>query len=146
MTGGRSPLVLALIALALLTIGCGAGRPQGTPFPTLTYKYVTPTGGTGARPTITIIPVRLTEYRILMPDPVPEGSAILRIENVGKIPHGFRLARGLYSRSSVGLTEELEPGASAELRIFLHSGQYRVYCPLDGHAEKGMKRYLRVFE
>jgi len=41
-------------------------------------------------------------------------------------------------------SEDLNPGESGELQVDLEAGTYEIYCPLDGHEERGMKGTVTV--
>jgi uncharacterized cupredoxin-like copper-binding protein len=84
--------------------------------------------------------VHLIEYAIHMPDSVPAGRVSFNVENGGKEKHAFEVeGNGVHQK-----TEELTKGNSASVTLDLKPGTYTVYCPVDGHAGKGMKRTLTV--
>lgn len=84
--------------------------------------------------------VHLIEYAIHMPESVPAGRIDFRVENGGKEKHAFEVeGNGVHQK-----TEELTRGNSASLSVDLKPGTYTVYCPVEGHAGKGMKRTLVV--
>ena len=106
--------------------------------PTLPPESDTP----GARPTASkpIQEVHLIEYAIHMPESVPAGRINFNVENGGKELHAFEVeGNGVHAK-----TNELTRGNTASLSVDLKPGTYTVYCPVDGHAGKGMKRTLRV--
>ena len=84
--------------------------------------------------------VHLIEYAIHMPDSVPAGRVTFNVENGGKEKHAFEVeGNGVHQK-----TEDLTRGNSASVSVDLKPGTYTVYCPVDGHADKGMKRTLTV--
>ena len=64
-----------------------------------------------------------------------------KVTNDGEEPHALRITgRGLDRRSG-----PIEPGDSKTIAVFLKKdGTYRVWCPLDGHAGKGMRATVVV--
>jgi uncharacterized cupredoxin-like copper-binding protein len=84
--------------------------------------------------------VHLIEYAVHMPDTVPAGRVSFNIENGGKEKHAFEIeGNGVEEK-----TGELTRGDTASMTLTLKPGTYTVYCPMPGHAEKGMKRVVRV--
>lgn len=84
--------------------------------------------------------VHLIEYAIHMPDTLPAGRVAFNIENGGKEKHAFEIeGNGIEQK-----TNELTRGNTASLEVDLKPGTYTVYCPVDGHAEKGMKKTVVV--
>ena len=82
------------------------------------------------------VDVLLTEYQIDMPTTLEAGWTSLRIKNMGKKEHSFRIE---------GHDLEKKPGESATLQVDLRPGTYRVSCPEDDHDDdKNMKLELRV--
>jgi len=61
--------------------------------------------------------------------------------NDGNLAHALAIeGHGLHKR-----TEEIQPGQSATMLVlFLKAGRYELYCPIDGHADKGMKGTVKV--
>jgi hypothetical protein len=65
----------------------------------------------------------------------------LKVINDGEETHAFRIKGPGLERE----TEDIEPGGSTELAVFLRrSGTYVLSCPIDGHETKGMKATLIV--
>lgn len=84
--------------------------------------------------------VHLMEYQIHLPDSVPAGRLTFQVENGGKEDHGFEIeGNGIEQKTSI-----LKRGDTATLDVTLPAGTYTVYCPVEGHKEKGMKRTLVV--
>ena len=90
------------------------------------------------------IPVRLTEYRIEIPDTVQQGQVVLAVTNAGTVPHSFRI-RG--HRGQV-FTRTLAPGESVDVPIRLIVGEYLAYCGEKSggteHRKQGMEQRIRV--
>jgi hypothetical protein len=84
--------------------------------------------------------VHLIEYAIHMPDTLPAGRVAFNVENGGKETHAFEIeGNGIEQK-----TNELTRGNTASLEVDLKPGTYTIYCPVDGHAEKGMKKTVTV--
>jgi uncharacterized cupredoxin-like copper-binding protein len=84
--------------------------------------------------------VHLIEYAIHMPDTLPAGRVAFNVENGGKETHAFEIeGNGIEQK-----TNELTRGNTASLEVDLKPGTYTIYCPVAGHAEKGMKKTVTV--
>lgn len=84
--------------------------------------------------------VHLIEYAIHMPDTLPAGRVAFNVENGGKETHAFEIeGNGIEQK-----TNELTRGNTASLEVDLKPGTYTIYCPVDGHAGKGMKKTVTV--
>ena len=84
--------------------------------------------------------VHLIEYAIHMPDTLPTGRIAFNVENGGKETHAFEIeGNGIEQKTS-----ELTRGNTAALEVDLKPGTYTVYCPIKGHAEKGMRKTVVV--
>jgi uncharacterized cupredoxin-like copper-binding protein len=89
------------------------------------------------------VEVSLTEYTVDMPNSIPAGPTTFSITNDGTEEHGFEIeGEGV----AEALDPNLQPGDSAELEVDLAPGTYEVYCPVDGHADEGMRLELTVTE
>jgi uncharacterized cupredoxin-like copper-binding protein len=84
--------------------------------------------------------VHLIEYEIHMPDTLPAGRVAFNVENGGKENHAFEIeGNGIEQKTDV-----LTRGNTTALEVELKPGTYTVYCPVPGHAEKGMKKTVTV--
>ncbi|HUR82143.1 MAG TPA: plastocyanin/azurin family copper-binding protein [Thermoanaerobaculia bacterium] len=84
--------------------------------------------------------VHLIEYSIHMPDTLPAGHIAFNVENGGKETHAFEIeGNGIEEK-----TDELSRGNTASLEVDLRPGTYTIYCPVDGHKGKGMKKTITV--
>src|SRR5215212_3046887 len=84
--------------------------------------------------------VHLIEYAIHMPDTLPAGRIAFNVENGGKETHAFEIeGNGIEEK-----TNELTRGNTASLEVELKPGTYTIYCPVDGHKGKGMKKTVTV--
>ena len=84
--------------------------------------------------------VHLIEYSIHMPDTLPAGRVAFNVENGGKEDHGLEIeGNGVHQETKV-----LKRGDTASLELDLKPGTYTVYCPVDGHKDKGMRKTITV--
>lgn len=154
-------LIAALLALVVaLAVGCapkktsppppssGAVRTPGAPATGPTARPsgpVTPgqkpVTGTGATMAGQIVRVGLTEWSVtLSPATIKPGTVRFEIMNTGQNTHAFEVkGQGVDIRS-----KDVPAGKSDTLMANLKAGTYQTYCPLDAHAEKGMKATLTV--
>ena len=79
---------------------------------------------------------------VLSRQTLPPGSAIVQLLNRGEDGHDLRVQR-VGGVRSVGLPET-RPGKTADLRLKLRRGRYRLWCSLPGHRAAGMRATLRV--
>ncbi|HYH10337.1 MAG TPA: cupredoxin domain-containing protein [Thermoanaerobaculia bacterium] len=84
--------------------------------------------------------VHLIEYQIRMPETLPAGPVAFNVENGGKEDHAFEIeGNGLHQQTNV-----LKRGDTAALEVNLKPGTYTIYCPVDGHKDKGMRTTVTV--
>lgn len=87
------------------------------------------------------VPASLAEFTIDMPTDVAAGSVTFSVVNDGTIQHSFEIEGN-------GIEEELDtpldPGDSGMLTVDLAPGTYEVYCPIDAHADQGMRTEITV--
>jgi uncharacterized cupredoxin-like copper-binding protein len=90
-----------------------------------------------------VITVHETEYRLTPAEIQVQGVGSYRIEaiNDGRLTHALTITgHGVTSQ-----TGNIEPGKSATLLFsFEKPGDYRLFCPIKGHAAKGMTATARV--
>jgi uncharacterized cupredoxin-like copper-binding protein len=107
-------------------------EPAGTP--------VAITGG-GALEASGQVPVSLSEFRIDMPTEIAAGTVTFAITNDGTVRHGFEIeGQGINEQ----LQPRLQPGETGMLTVDLTPGTYEVYCPVDNHANMGMRIEITV--
>lgn len=87
------------------------------------------------------VDVSLVDGEIQMPTTLAPGAVIFNVTNNGTMEHNFEIeGQGL----EAVLPANLQPGESAQLEVELQAGTYEVYCPVDDHAEMGMRLDLTV--
>jgi plastocyanin len=118
-----------IAALALVVAACGGD----TPAPPLTGPPPPP--GSGTR-----VVAKLTDFRIeLSRRSFTAGTYTFVAKNEGKVTHALMIDRA-------GGTDNIQPGASAELSVTLPAGKYRLYCPVGTHKALGMAMEINVGE
>ena len=70
----------------------------------------------------------------------PVGVVHFVIHNRGKYAHALSIKEGALSKR----TALIKPGSTATLTVTLHKGTVSLWCPVPGHAAKGMKATLAV--
>ena len=86
-------------------------------------------------------PVQLIEYAIRMPQTLKAGPQSFHIENAGKEMHNFEIeGNGVHQK----LPSDLSRGSRAQMAVDLKPGTYTIYCPVDGHRQKGMELQVTV--
>jgi plastocyanin len=85
--------------------------------------------------------IRVTEreYKIgLSTTHALPGPVRFEVKNTGKIPHALAIAgAGVKTK-----TKLIQPGKTAVLLVILKQGAYALWCPVPGHAAKGMRASL----
>jgi uncharacterized cupredoxin-like copper-binding protein len=69
------------------------------------------------------------------------GSVTFKVTNNGSVDHALEVeGQGVEEE-----TETIKPGETAELTVDLSKeGSYEIYCPIDGHRDKGMEGMLTI--
>lgn len=93
-----------------------------------------------ATPALPTQEVHLIEYQIHMPQSLPAGKLAFNVENGGKEDHAFEIeGNGVHQQTTV-----LKRGDTTAMEVDLKPGTYTVYCPVNGHKDKGMRTTLVV--
>jgi hypothetical protein len=89
--------------------------------------------------------ITLTEWKIDMPNSLPAGAYNFKITNKGEHSHTLKIKTKNFE---VKLPNDLKSGQTAELKVDLKPGVYRVNCPIGfgpfDHGHKGMELELTV--
>ena len=118
-----------LAGVALLASACGSGGD--------TDEQETAGATPAAR-----VDVGETEYALALSQATLEpGTYTFVVTNDGTVEHALEIEGPGVDEAQ---TETLAPGESAELTVTLGQGAYELYCPVDGHADLGMKLALGV--
>jgi plastocyanin len=88
----------------------------------------------------TTVNVGEREFKItLSRHTVAPGATTFVVRNTGKYPHSLAIAGpGVKTKK----TPLIKPGKSARLTVALEAGTYSLWCPVPGHAARGMKAKL----
>jgi uncharacterized cupredoxin-like copper-binding protein len=135
----RAAWLWVFVAVLLVLAGC-------SPAPSAPSTGQTPEAGETAAPQLpdtgaNTVPVELEEFVITMPASLPAGPTVFEIANVGTEEHSFEIeGQGI----EAGLDQHLQPGETATLEVDLAPGTYTVYCPVEDHADEGMRMDLTV--
>lgn len=89
-----------------------------------------------------VVNVELSEWAItLKPSSVKAGMIHFMVKNIGTGSHTFAIqGQGVEEK----LKNNLASGKSDMLMVTLKKGMYKVYCPIAGHEDKGMKAEFKV--
>src|SRR5262249_28458683 len=87
------------------------------------------------------VEVHLMEYALKMPTTLPAGPTTFVLHNDGIKSHAFKVeGPGIEGAQSAIVA----PRKSSELQVTLQPGEYKVYCPIGSHSNKGMSVKLTV--
>ena len=73
---------------------------------------------------------------------VPAGTVTFLVRNTGKYTHALAVSGPGVKRKK---TPMIAPGRTAKLTVALKAGSYTLWCPVPGHAARGMKATLTAF-
>jgi plastocyanin len=119
----------ALGAAGLLALaGCGEKRETTTG------------GGASSSGTATAVTISETEFKLSPTTPAIGPGGSITVKNDGGTTHALEVE----GPNGEVKTKALAPGKSATLKAPDKEGSYEMYCPIDGHKDKGMKGELKV--
>jgi plastocyanin len=128
--------VLPLVA-ALALAGCGGSESSSEQPPPATEPPASQ-APSGTAVTVTETEFSIAPATINVPAP---GMYTIKVVNKGQVTHALEIE----GHGAEAETEDIAPGESAQLRINLtKAGSYEVYCPVDGHKDKGMTAALVI--
>lgn len=133
---GRGLSAFVVASLALFVLMLGAVELFGVESSKAEAK---PGEGAQSRNAIRVVE---TEYRIQLPakTALRQGSYRLHVVNQGKQAHNL-VVQGPSETQS---TKTIPPGGSADIVAVLRTGNYSLYCSIDGHRKLGMVAQLAV--
>src|SRR5262249_1481391 len=118
-----------LIGAVAGMVGCGSSQ------------HSTGTAGFTRTDSGAVVRVLLDEDRIHMPTTIPSGDITFEGSNAGAHRPNIEI-RG--PGVDAALPKDLEAGESAQLKVRLEPGAYKVRCPVGPHAALGMRLDLTV--
>jgi plastocyanin len=80
------------------------------------------------------VAVVINDNTIDMPDTLRAGTTTFEVTNRGTERHSLAISKN-GGEAEAHLDTELGPGETATLEYEMVEGQYRVYCPMDGHRD-----------
>ncbi len=89
------------------------------------------------------VTVRLSEYKVELPETLHAGPTTFVVHNEGEKTHSFKI-EGPGIPPDTLLAKPIPPGTTGELTVTLQPGEYKVFCPIGSHEGKGMVRKLTV--
>jgi uncharacterized cupredoxin-like copper-binding protein len=134
-----SVTIAALAAGALAVAGCGGdddGAGGGT-------KTVARQATSSAKAASGVVKLSETEFKITPADPsvAKAGKVTFIASNDGQAVHALEVE----GPAGEARTGSIAPGRSARLQVELTKpGTYELYCPIDGHKQRGMKGEVKV--
>ena len=137
---GKSLCAVAAAGLALGLAACGEDDNEdsaSTGTTTTEEQQPAPTGAAAETVNLTE-----SEYKIDPADVSTKKDGVIefKVQNDGSTTHALEVEGGDVEQE----TEDIAPGESATLRVELQKGVYELYCPIDGHKDKGMTAELSV--
>lgn len=84
------------------------------------------------------VQITLHDNRIDLPDTLKAGPTMFGVTNRGEVEHGLVVLAPGERQQLAKLDVLLKPGESATLEVSLTPGRFEVYCPLEGHRERGL--------
>ena len=139
---------LALIAIAVVAIGCGGDDDEGTTSASTPATTAAPTAAADT------IGVEASEMKfVLTSDTAPAGKVTFNGENVGSVGHEMVVIKTdkpagdlpvkdgeVDETGSIGEIgpEEFKPGDKASVTFDMKAGHYALICALPGHYQAGM--------
>jgi len=95
-------------------------------------------------PSVTHVQVSAIEYGFsLSRTTVPAGKVIVQFVNDGQDEHNLKLTDGSEGPLAGSFADTPAKGV-AQLQLEMHTGEYTLFCSLEGHEAKGMKATLTV--
>lgn len=120
-------------------VGEGGGGQKATPGATTAAGETTAAAGQGVIKTIQIeeLEYELKPAKVTLQKP---GTYVFVAKNTGQVAHALEIeGQGIEKE-----TENIQPGQTARLKVDLKRGTYDLYCPVDGHKQRGMDGQIKV--
>jgi plastocyanin len=129
--------LIGVVLILMGLVGCGAGGGGGG-----AEEDQAPSGAKESA--IKIIQVKEREFTLKPAEITLDrpGTYVFEAVNSGDTAHALEIE----GQGVEEVTEEIQPGQSAELKVKLEAGTYELYCPVNGHKEKGMEGKVIIKE
>ena len=130
----------AVVVVVAVLAGCGGGNGGSAGGKERTTTGARPLGGGTPMKKITIneTEFKLTPSNVSLPKP---GTYEFTAVNKGSVTHALEIeGKGVEDE-----TDDISPGESATVEVtFKEGGSYEMYCPVDGHKDRGMEGKITV--
>ena len=140
MARRRYGLIAAAASVIVLLGGCGGSSDESSAQPPTS----SPATSESASPTASGTTVTVTEMDFslqLSQTTFAPGTYTFVAKNAGNTTHGLEIeGPGIEEQE----TDTLSPGDSGQLTVELQAGTYELYCPVDGHRDRGMETEITV--
>jgi len=90
-----------------------------------------------------VVEVHVTDHQLEMPTSLPTGPTTFKVVNTGTHEHSLGITGPAGDQK---LEAALKPGETGEIELYLDSGTYRVYCPVDQNQGHSMQIALNVHD
>jgi uncharacterized cupredoxin-like copper-binding protein len=140
MIARRTGLLAACGAVALL-VGCG-GSDEPSAAPTSSSPATSASPSESPSASGTMVTVTEVDFSLqLSQTTFTPGTYTFVAENAGNTTHALEIeGPGIEEQE----TDTLSPGDSGQITVELQAGTYELYCPVDGHKDRGMKTEITV--
>jgi uncharacterized cupredoxin-like copper-binding protein len=132
----------AVLGTLAVLVACGNSSDEST---SSTASPTTPSASTSSSSPAakgTTVTVKETEYKLeLSQSTFSPGTYTFTAQNDGGTTHALEIEGPGIEEQQTG---NLSPGASGSLTVTLQSGKYELYCPVDGHRDRGMETGISV--
>jgi hypothetical protein len=136
----RAALMVLLVSLLVSTLG-GSIRTTQAGHGGGNVSWPNPAQQISPTPPPPASAVSLTEYQIEMPTSLPAGVHLFNVANNGQDEHNLVFdGQGI----EIELSDDLTPGQTQNVQVYLGPGTYAVYCPVGDHRVQGMEIELTV--
>ena len=140
MRATRLFTLAAAVTAALALAACGEDRDEES------ASETTSTGEEAAAepqgPAVATVNLTESEFSIAPGSLQVTKSGVIEfdVQNKGSVTHALEVEGGDVEEE----TEDIPAGQSASLKVELEPGSYELYCPIDGHKDKGVAGDLNV--
>jgi uncharacterized cupredoxin-like copper-binding protein len=139
------PVLGAVVVVVAVLSGCGGGTGNGNgggsaanTGSTSSTSSSPSSGSSGKTVAISETEYKLTPTNLTLKEP---GTYTFKVVNKGSVTHALEVEGNGVETD----TEDISPGKSATLTVnFKGAGSYEMYCPVDGHRDRGMEGKITI--